>query len=1434
VEKMRKLSLLFAFLFLVIPCSARIIYVDANTPDNNDGSSWDKAYEYLRDALTVAQSGDQIWVADGIYKPDEDTAHTGGTGDREATFQLINGVRLYGGYAGFSASDPNHRDPNIYETILSGDLDGNDVDVNDPCDLQYEPTRAKNSYHVVTGSGTDETAVLDGFTIIGGNANGPTHPNDYGGGIYNGRYSSPTITNCTLSGNSAEQGGGMYNDERSSPIVTHCTFIENSVEWGGGGMYNDELSSPTVTHCTFCENSAGFGGGGLYNWRSSSTLTNSTFSGNLSYGRDGGGAISIHQSLCIIYNCNITNNRAVKELGGGIFSHYSSPTITNCKITDNKAKGGGGGMCNYSGGNPTLTNCTFTRNSAYSGGGMCNLGNFSPTLTNCTFSDNWAIRGGGMYNSRSKPTLTNCILWGDEAPEEIYIRLGGTPVITYSNVQGGWPGEANIDDDPSFAFSDDYHLMPDSPCIDAGTNSPIGGLPTTDIDGNPRSLDGNGDANAITDMGAYEYNPQRASIAVSPSSLSFFYAQGWAKPLPQTLLIRKSGGGTLQWQIAEECNWLQAEPRNGISNGQVNEVTLSVNPNGLALGSYSCVLRVIDANASNSPVIIPVKFHIGQILRVPEDFFTIQAAIDAADDYDMVFVADGTYTGDGNRDIDFLGKAVTVRSENGPENCIIDCNGTETEPHRAFYFHRQENADSVLDGFTITNGYAPFDEEYWYGASGGGIYCHFSSPTITNCTFSSNFADEGGGMFNIASRPTITNCTFSSNFAYEGGGMFNLESSLRISNCTFSSNFAYIGSGMSNDSSSLTITNCTFIGNLRDSGMHNSLCKSTIINCTFSGNSAGRGGAIYDNHGSLILANSIFSGNSAEEYGGAIYNTNGSPILVNCTISGNAAERGGGLSTYESDTILTNCILCGNEALDGPQMYLKDESSAWLSHTNLQGGTGDVYVGPGCTLNWGLGNIDADPCFVQPRYLYPISYWKFDEGKGNIAYDSAGNNHGALEGDLQWVNGKVGSYALQFDGDGDYVNAGTMSNFGISMDEVTISVWLKSSTTDSKIDVLGVDNISANSTIIHLTLNENAYFERVPGNIYLFTRDEMGRRLSGAVTSNTGITDGNWHHLVVIFRKFRRIIEIYVDNVVQTVEYRHRELGTHFANFDRSLFIGSHSGSDAHDFIGLMDDVHIYNRVLYAEEIQQVYESGLSGHSYPDADNVDYHLLPSSPCIDTGDNYSVPADVTDLDGDGNTTEPIPFDLDGNPRIVDGNNDGIAVVDMGAYEFFIPPLEVTMKFTPQALNCDSKGKWVKAHLVLPEEFSPEDVDTNEPAVAELMGSEIESDHMNVFVNKDGLVEIEAAFGRADFCGAVTVYGPVEVIVVGRLTSGQYFSGTDTIRIINKSLQYLANLTSYWLDENCRRPDWCSGLDVDHSSSVDFIDFAIITDTWLWQE
>ena len=463
--------------------SEEVIYVDANAAGANKGTNWVDAYSHLQDALIDANSSEkpvEIRVAQGTYKPDLGKDQT--PGDRTATFQILNSVTISGGYAGLGESEPNARDVEVYETILSGDLSGDDTYG------LYDPSRSENSYHVVTGSGTDATAVLDGFTVTGGNADASWDPNEQGGGMYN--YSGrATVVNCIFRSNVAGQGGGMYN-ENSSPTVTDCTFSGNLAflddaeeNPGGGGMYNYK-SSPTITNSTFSGNSVdasyhiGGDGGGVFCGESSPTLVNCTFIGN-SARRYGGGMTCWWGGSPTLTNCTFSGNSAAKE-GGAMDDYKTEVTVTNCRFTGNSAKRGAG-LLNYFDSNLTLTNCTFRANSADDhGGAMFNVG-CNLTLANCIFKGNRAGNyGAGMHNNRSTLTLTNCTLAGNSSPNgrslafdsheqkypsnlraancilwdgggEVWNHDASTITMTFSDVQSGWPGEENIDVDPCFA-----------------------------------------------------------------------------------------------------------------------------------------------------------------------------------------------------------------------------------------------------------------------------------------------------------------------------------------------------------------------------------------------------------------------------------------------------------------------------------------------------------------------------------------------------------------------------------------------------------------------------------------------------------------------------------------------------------------------------------------------------------------------------------------------------------------------------------------------------------------------------------------------------------------------------------------------------------------------------------------------------------------------
>jgi predicted outer membrane repeat protein len=461
-------SVATAILFLVGAVSLNafgtVLYVDIAAVGANDGSSWADAFTDLQDALAAAADGDEIWVAEGTYKP------TTGT-DRTASFILTGDLALYGGFAGGETAR-SQRDWEEHATILSGDLledDGPDW-----------TNRTDNSHRVIT-SGGDCTVVLDGFVVQSAHA-----VSDWNGGGMCNLGGSATVTHCTFSGNwAADWGGGMYN-YFGSPTVTDCTFSNNEAD-RGGGMYN-YYSRPTVTHCTFSNNEANRGGG-MYNEHGHATVTDCTFFEN----RASGGYSE----------------------GGGMHNEAGSPTVTGCLFSGNSSEHNGGGMFSRKS-DPTVVNCTFSDNGAGDyGGGMLNTKG-SATVTNCTFFGNTGD-GGGMYNKSSDPTMKNTILAGN-SPDDCL----NEPEVTFNsngyNLESGTscgctqPTDQQNTDPLLGPLTDNggptptHALLSGSPALDA-IPAPYNGAPDTDQRGFPRPYPAGG----LVDIGAVEMQQAHAN-----------------------------------------------------------------------------------------------------------------------------------------------------------------------------------------------------------------------------------------------------------------------------------------------------------------------------------------------------------------------------------------------------------------------------------------------------------------------------------------------------------------------------------------------------------------------------------------------------------------------------------------------------------------------------------------------------------------------------------------------------------------------------------------------------------------------------------------------------------------------------------------------------------------------------------------------------------
>jgi len=310
------------------------------------------------------------------------------------------------------------------------------------------------------------------------------------------------------------------------------------------------------------------------------------------------------------------------------------------------------------------------------------------------------------------------------------------------------------------------------------------------------------------------------------------------------------------------------------------------------------------------------------------DYMTIQDGIDASVDGDTVLVSPCTYTGLGNRDIDFDGKAIVVMSSDGPEATIIDCQ----DLGRGFIFDSVELNSSILDGFTIKNG---------TGASGGGIDVYYAAPTITNCSIVNNFAFGGGGISVNGGSPDINNCTIEGNISTGyGGGMYlstysGFGSGPRISNCTFKDNSAEQKGG-----------------GLYYADVRSQFSYSFIWGCRFENNTTTSystyGGGIYLKDSKVSVYNCLFDSNAAPSEGGGIYCFDSDVLIHNCTFVYNyAGGYGSGISISISNTTIFNCILWWNGA---SPIY---GSPTTVTYSNIEGG-------------WsGAGNIDTDPLFAE-------------------------------------------------------------------------------------------------------------------------------------------------------------------------------------------------------------------------------------------------------------------------------------------------------------------------------------------------------------------------------------------------------------------------------------------------------------------------------------
>jgi len=789
-----------------------------------------------------------------------------------------------------------------------------------------------------------------------------------GGGIGCNANSSITVIDSRFAENSAESGGALYFDPNCSGLISQTVLVHNDANEDGGAIYFADTNGLSVADCNIAFNRS-TRGGGLYCVDSPESMIVRCF---IKYNK----ARRVYYEYFMLDpndpvappipggdpndpNVIVVEREDVLAVaqGGGVYSFAGPTLIADSEISDNTATTSGGGLYLTAGEDQLtrLENCLVTDNSAGRDGGGVSVSWYSDLLLSyCTIAGNVAGDvndpnssgyGGGLYCSyESNTSVIDSIIWDNlgNGGSQISVGTGFAPdprpasvSVSYCDVMG-WKVAGEPDQvDPNAVFVDTgcslswdfgsiidkapvfvggYYLSHiaagqaiDSPAIDAGSDFAA----VLGMDEYTTALHGAPDAGKV-DLG---YHSPIASYRLSITVIG----NGTVDIDPDLDPDDPNGG----WYNRNTVVTLtaQPDPLNRVKGWyDVNEVLLSVD-------------KIFEVMMGSDEAII-LEFERTRIIDVAGDPNAIQQAIDEAKSGDTLIVAMGTYNGD----ITLRGKDITLVSTNPDDpNVVASTIIDGQQSGRGFIFNSAEDANTVVDGFTIING-SVGDE------GGAGIYVDANtSPTIMNVTIRDSAAVSdpndpssqaiGGGIYvGVNSSPAFVNCTVINCSADEGGGAFcDFNSAPEFNHCSFIDNTADLGGGISYDANCVSaVSRCTFSGNTAVEDGGGLRCDPngliTVADCNFADNSANRGAGLYcDPNGSVSVADSMFIGNTAVQDGGAIYWAGADVVIADSNIVSNSALRGAGLWCGSSPaTTITRCKIERNRA--GPLFDPNDPS----------------------------------------------------------------------------------------------------------------------------------------------------------------------------------------------------------------------------------------------------------------------------------------------------------------------------------------------------------------------------------------------------------------------------------------------------------------------------------------------------------------------------